>query len=470
MKEKIKDPENRKTLQVVYNNAVKLNNMIHKTIELKHIDDNDESFFILSTFDVVEFYKNIFDSFKENNPDKKFIFLSSCNQLLIEADAVKFESILTNLLSNACKYSEENATITCGISQNDNKVEIIISDDGMGIAEIDQPLVFQRMFRAPATAKLREGTGLGLYLIKKYLDFMGGSINLYSKEGQGTSFIVTLPLSEKEISTTSREEKVNPDNPKILIVEDNLQISSFIAELLKDDYSVLTAENGRTGLSIAASFVPDLFIVDEMMPIMTGLEMCKRIKQNPRLSNVPIIVLTAKDDNATETESIRSGVDAFMSKPFEPSSLLARISQLLRQRIKLQQDARIQHIMQPQPIEAESAPEKLLAKIAQVLEENISDPDLNVTFLCEKCGLQSKQLYRIIKRFMGVGALDYIKRIRLQKAAMLLSQHRFTVAEVSYMVGFKTPSYFAKCFQEQYGVKPSQYQSDDETIASQPKE
>ena len=155
-----------------------------------------------------------------------------------------------------------------------------------------------------------------------------------------------------------------------------------------------------------------------------------------------------------------------MTKPFEPSSLLGRINQLLKGRTEIKERVRIQAITEAEskPIEAETINEKSLVKIVKIIEDNISDPDLNVNQLCEKSGIPNKQLYRLIKKYMGIPPLDYIRRVRLQKAAVLLSQHRFTVSEICYMVGFKTPSYFAKCFQSQYGVKPSQYQSDDENI------
>lgn len=468
MKEKARDPESRRALENVYDNAVRLNNMIHRTLELQHLEDGDESLLILSTFDVVEFCNGIFEVFKENNTQKKFVFHSTRPQLLIEADAVKFESVITNLLSNACKYSDDGSTISCGISTNGSEVEITVSDDGAGIAEIDQPLVFQRMFRAPATSKLREGTGLGLYLIKKYLELMKGNIELYSREGQGTTFVVTLPMSENVLQapdgSTSCEDS---GKARILIVEDNSQISGFISGILKEDYTCFTAENGRSGLSIAASIVPDLIIADEMMPVMSGLEMVRQIKKNPRLSSVPVIMLTALSDNKTENESIKLGIDVFMAKPFEPAALTGRIRHLLKERSEIKEQIRIQTIAEAEtrPIEAESVNEKSLAKIARIIEDNISDPDLNVNLLCEKSGIPNKQLYRLIKKYMGTGPLDYIRRVRLQKAAVLLSQHRFTVAEISYMVGFKTPSYFARCFQNEYGVKPSQYQSGDENVS-----
>lgn len=463
MKERTKDAAMKKSLDTVYDNAVRLNNLIHKTIELQHLEAADDSMLILSTFDVVQFCKSVFETFKENNPLKEFVFHSSCNELFIKADAVKFESVMTNLLSNACKYSDDGATISCGVSRIGDNVEIVVSDDGLGIEEADQPLVFQRMFRAPSTANLREGTGLGLYLIKRYLELMNGNINLYSRKGQGTSFIITLPISEKSVSGhTDTPAADDSGRPKILIVEDNTEISSFLADLLGKDFTMLTAGNGRAGLAIASSFQPDLVIADEMMPIMSGLEMCRRMKQIPRLASVPIIMLTAKSDPATENDSVRLGIDAFMSKPFDPGVLLSRIRQLIKSRDTIKEKVRIETLTETRPIEAESVTEKQLAAIARIIEENISDPDLNVNFLCEKSGMPQKQLYRTIKKYMGIAPIDYIRRVRLQKAAMLLSQKRFTVSEISYMVGFKTPSYFAKCFQAHYGVKPSQYKSDDD--------
>ena len=459
---KTSDKEIQQGLGLIYDNAVKLNNMIHRTLEMNYLDVEDEDSMIISVFDAVNLCRSIFEAFEANNRQKKFIFHSAETQLLIETDAVKFESVMTNLLSNACKYSDDNATISCGISRDGQNVRIAVSDDGIGIDKTDQSLVFQRMFRAPSSSGTHEGTGIGLYLVKRYIELMKGTVDLYSERGQGTSFIITLPLSDRPVS--AEKEPVADDNggkkPKILIVEDNPQISEFINSLLKKEYTCLSAENGRSGLSIAASFVPDLIISDELMPVMNGMEMISRLKQNVRLSNIPVIMLTAKSDNDTETKSVRAGVDIFMPKPFEPSVLTGRVKHLIELREKMQESIRIGAITEVKPIEAESVSEKQLALISKVIEDNVSDPDLNVNWLCEKCGMSNKQLYRIIKKYTGVGPLDYIRNVRLQKAAMLLGQKRFTVAEICYMTGFKTPSYFAKCFYDHYGVKPSQYRSD----------
>ncbi|MDE6339308.1 MAG: response regulator, partial [Muribaculaceae bacterium] len=462
LKEKTEDADSRRSLETVYDNAVRLNNMIHRTLELHDLNEDDEWLLINSVFDAVEFTKVIFSRFQDNNLRKHFIFHASCNHLLIEADAVKFESIVTNLLSNACKYSEDGATITCCINQKGDLLELIVSDDGVGISDKDRPFVFKRMFRASNTAKSREGTGIGLYLIKKYLDKMGGTIELDSKEGEGTSFLVTLPIPQRSVTQSTGSADENRENlKKVLIVEDNEQIASFIRDMLNKEFTCIIADNGRAGLAIAQSFNPDVIILDEMMPIMNGMEMAQRLKQISRLATVPVIMLTAKSDNRTENESVRAGIDIFMSKPFEPTVLLGRIKQLLKKREDLKEDIRkdyrIRSMTAPKPVEAESIPEKQLAHIAKVIEENYSNLDLNVNFLCEKCDMSHKQLYRILKKYIGMSPLDYIQSVRLQKAAVLLKQHHFTVSEVCYMVGFKTPSYFSKCFQTQFGVNPSQY-------------
>ncbi len=460
MKEKAVDPVEKKNLNLIYENAVKLNNLIHQAIELNQLNQDADELLIVSTFDVVEMIKSIMSSFRESHPTKQFIFDSSCASIYTNADAVKFESIITNLISNASKYSSEDATISCGIELMGNSIQIIVSDDGMGISAKDKPMVYQRMFRAASTSKIKEGNGIGLYLIKRYIELMHGTIEFISQENLGTSFIVTLPKEEADNIQDLTSETVENDNrKKILIVEDNKQIATFLFNLLKSEYRCICAENGRTGLSVAASFLPDLIIMDELMPVMKGTEMALHLKQNPRLVHVPTIMLTAKSDNRTENESVKAGVDIFMSKPFEPAVLKSRIVHLLNLFEEYQKSARLEILTKVKPIEAESLPEKQIAKIVGIIEENISNPDLNVNFLSEKSGLAHKQLYRILKKHMGESPLDYIRSIRLQKAAMLLSQHRFTVTEVCYMVGFQTPSYFTKCFQERYGMPPSQYET-----------
>lgn len=469
MKEKAEDAHDRKTLEMVYQNAVKLWQLIHRTLELRQIEDQDESMLILSPVEVVQFCSDIFETFRAGNPHRTFVFHSSIGQATVEADVVKLESVITNLLSNACKYSSEGATVSCGIQASVARVEITVADDGAGIAPADRPLVFHRMYRAASAGKC-EGTGIGLYLVKKYVELMKGTVEMHSEPDQGTSFTITLPLRSNlaagaavpavDRKPTAATPTADSAKPKVLIVEDNSQIAGFIAEFLAPDYVCFQAGNGRAGLSLAFSMSPDIVVLDEMMPIMSGLQMAAQMKKDPRLALIPIIMLTAKDTGRTENESVRLGVDVFMGKPFEPSILAGRIKMLLQRSADISKNERIQRMTQAKPVQAESAEERLMAKIAKAVEDGAADADAGVAALRERTGISNKQLYRLIKKYLGVSPSEYIRNVRLQKAAMLLGQKRFTIAEVAYMVGFQTPSYFAKCFQDKYGVPPSQYEDE----------
>lgn len=457
--EECTDPTLRKKLSQVYDNAIKLNTMVHKAIEINRLDQDKDALMIFSRTNVVEFCKNVFDSYMESHPDRHFIFSSSAQVINTDIDAVKMESVLNNLLSNACKYSEKDSTISCSVSYDDGNLVIMVSDDGVGIPKEEQSLIFQRLFRSNRTATLHEGTGIGLYLVKQYVEMHGGSINLISKEDEGSTFTISIPAKVYDSIDASdmEEDKGQSRLPKVLIVEDNTSISDFIKEVLMNDYQCVTATNGRAALSVASTFHPDIIITDEMMPVMTGLEMCRRIKETPYLAGIPIIMLTAKDDNATETESVKLGINTFMPKPFNSSLLKERVKQLIEQRRTNMQEARREVLSEPKEAEVESQPEKQLAIITEAIEKNISDPKLNVSYLSQITSINQQQIYRLTKKFVGQSPIEYIRQIRLRQAAMLLKQRKFTISEVMYMVGFSSSSYFSKCFQVAYGVKPSQY-------------
>jgi signal transduction histidine kinase/ligand-binding sensor domain-containing protein/AraC-like DNA-binding protein len=455
------DSAERRKLNGIYKNAMKLNALIHRALEMNRMDNNDdEAMLIYSQVDIIGFTRGIFDNYKEAFPKINFIFSCDVQSRTTEIDAVKFESVLNNVISNACKYSSTNATIALSLTEVDDQLLFKLSDDGVGIPADERPLIFQRLFQSTRTSGNKEGTGIGLYLAKKYVEMHHGTISVDANEGGGTVFSITLPIRNSE---NNDETEVNADTAEltnrrtVLIVDDNIAISQFIKEVLSDKYRCIIAANGRAGLAVCGSLTPDIIIADIMMPVMDGMEMCRRIKANPQLASIPIILLTAKDDTTTEAESINIGADIFMSKPFEPQMLLARVQQLLKATDTIRRDIRIEMLTAAKDVEAESADEHTLADIAKLIEDNISDTDLNVTYVCEKLGLSSKQLYRLIKKYIGITPVDYIRQIRMKKAAMLLSQGTFTVAEVMYMVGFSSASYFSKCFTAQFGETPRHY-------------
>lgn len=458
LREEVTDKKMRHTLDVIHKNAVRINEMMHKTVEIDQVDLETEAPIIRSRVDVTEFCRSIFDSYAEAWPSVHFVFTADNEPLTAEWDVVKMESVFNNLISNACKYSKEDATIGCSIRRVGNSIEIRVSDDGVGIPAGEQQLIFQRLFRSSRTAELKNGTGIGLYLVKRYIEMHGGEIGVESCENMGTTFTVRLPYEAPEASAAPAHE-ASPDlaRPRILIVEDNRAVAELIQDILSERCECQIASNGRAGLALLPTFRPELILTDEMMPVMSGLEMCRRIKAMPAFASIPIIMVTAREDNETETQAARLGIDTFLSKPFEAPLLRALAEQRLQAKDAVRESLRIEQITTVAPIVAESGSERLLDLVTRTIEEHIDDTELNVKSLCEKTGIGNKQLGRLIKKYAGVTPVEYIRQIRMKKAVVLLSQHKFTIAEIAYMVGFGTPSYFTKCFIAQYGCKPSQY-------------
>lgn len=458
LREEVSDKKVRHTLDVIHKNAVRINEMVHKTVEIDRVDLETEAPIIRSRVDVTEFCRSIFDSYAEAWPSVHFVFTADNEPLTAEWDVVKMESVFNNLISNACKYSKEDATIGCSIRRIGNSIEIRVSDDGVGIPAGEQQLIFQRLFRSSRTAELKNGSGIGLYLVKRYVEMHGGEIGVESCENMGTTFTVRLPYEAPEASAAPAHG-ANPDlaKPRVLIVEDNRAVAELIRDILSERCECQIASNGRAGLALLPTFRPELILTDEMMPVMSGMEMCRRIKAMPAFASIPIIMVTAREDNETETQAARLGIDTFLSKPFEAPLLRALAEQRLQVKDAVRESLRIEQITTVAPIVAESGNERLLDLVTRTIEEHIDDTELNVKSLCEKTGIGNKQLCRLIKKYTGVTPVEYIRQIRMKQAVVLLSQHKFSIAEIAYMVGFGTPSYFTRCFVAQYGCKPSQY-------------
>ena len=449
-------------IETAYQNALKLNSLIHQTVEINRMELRSDNMLIYSRIDAVEFCRDIFDSYRRSVDGRTFVFSAETPHIYLRTDAVKLESLVSNLLSNAVKYTAEGSTIALSVSLAGADCEISVSDDGVGIPEAEQALVFQRLYRSPRTAGSHEGTGIGLYLVRQYARLMGGSVTVESRVDEGSTFRLRLPLEENADDTAqsaadSAASESADKRKRVLIVDDNRSIVSFLQDTLGKKYHCAVAGNGKAGLAVAASFRPDVIVTDEMMPVMSGLEMCRRLKENPALAHVPILLLTAKDAGQIHHESITSGIDAFMTKPFEVPTLMAKVEQLLTSSARIAQNIRLDRLTEAPSENTESASDRQLAAVTDVIENNLSNPDLNVDFVCKTLDIQSKALYRLLKKYVGVSPVDYIRQMRLRKAAMLLEQKKFSVSEVMYMVGFSSPSYFAKCFTAMFGCPPGQY-------------
>lgn len=454
----------RADIDTAYKNALRLNTLVHQTLELNSLDNDADKMLIYSNINVVEFCKDVVESYRNSTPERKFLFSADLDTLDVRVDVVKLESLLNNLITNAIKYSPAGSTVACSVRDAGSDFEIVVADEGVGIPAAEQALVFQRLYRSPRTADTARGTGIGLYLVKRYASLMGGSVSLSSLPGQGTTFTLRLPVTPDDNDdadqrhTSAGMESDTAKHHKILIVDDNKPIAAFISSLLEKEYNCQCAFNGREALTVASTFVPDLVIADEMMPVMSGLEMSRRMRANPALASVPILMLTAKDTAATHAASLEAGVEAFMAKPFEAKVLLAKVHLMLEAADQMRQRLRYQDITGPsEATNTESTDERRLAAVAAVIEANIANPDLNVAFVCQQTAMSTKTLYRLVKKYTGVSPLDFIRQSRLRQAAALLRQGKFSVSEVMYMVGFSSSSYFSKSFAQQFGCTPGQY-------------
>ena len=394
-------------------------------------------------------------------------FKTDTSQLYIYVDILKLESILNNLLSNAYKFTEKEDTISLIIQHSNDKetptLKLIVSDTGVGIPAKDIPFLFSRFYQSEANAhKNKDGSGIGLSMVKRYVELHNGEVHITSEVGKGTDITVSLPIINEEI--TENSVLVHDDNSllptseiKVLIVEDNVEIARFFTDNLKDMICTVT-HNGKSGYEMAQELEPDIIISDVMMPVMDGIEMSRLLKQNISTATIPIILITAKDDKRTESQAYKLGIDAFISKPFDMKELEERMQQIIRSKsLLIRKIKQSDMIQQHKEIVAESIEEKLLIRITEIIEERLADSDLNVQKLSEISGYNSKQIYRRIKQLTGHTVVDYIKSIRLKKAALLLEHRKYTVSEVMYQVGFSNPSYFSKCFAEKYGKAPKQY-------------
>jgi signal transduction histidine kinase/ligand-binding sensor domain-containing protein/AraC-like DNA-binding protein len=465
-----KSPQLKKQLTLIQQNALRLNALIQQVIGFERFDGSANSSLILSQVEFIEFARGIFsvyeDAFQEKNLSASFV--TGLDTALVNIDVLKMESVLNNLISNAIKFSKEGGTLKLEIQpseKNERQLIITITDSGIGIPAEDLPYVFNRFFQSRKTVNDKEGSGIGLYLVKNQIELHGGTIHIESEEDRGTNITLMLPVLENLSDSNVNEKPENgisetvreSDKPLILIVEDNMEVCDFIYQSLSPQYHCLLAHNGKTGLDMAIKNKPQLILADVMMPVMDGLDMCRQLRRDKGLSLTPIIMLTAKDDKITEEKSLELGVNAFMSKPFDTNLLILRIKQLIVTKQRMEDNLRMEVLSTPKEIEAESWDEKWLTNITQIIEDKVSDSDLNVNKLCEISGISSKQIYRKIKQLTGLTPVDYIRSIRMKKAAMLFSQQKFSVAEVMYLIGFSNYSYFSKCFQAKYGKTPKQF-------------
>lgn len=403
--------------------------------------------------------------------------------LRMAVDAEKMERVVFNLVSNAFKYTPDNGSITVDCASDGKTLTLKVADTGEGISERDLGNIFDRFYQVDRVHP--NGSGIGLSLAKAFVELHEGTISVESQEGKGSVFTVTLPVRHvaetvadaakrieesevtAELSSVETELVFENDKPVLLVIDDNRDIQQLIRQLLGTDYNIITAGNGKDGVRMAAKYTPDLVVCDVMMPVMDGLECCRRIKSEVSTSHIPVLMLTACSMDEQRIQGYDSGADGYLSKPFNADVLRSRCASLIanRKRIKVlwQGDATV--MMKEKATTGDEARKELpksdidnefYGRFLNLLDEEMGNPDLSVDWIASKMGLERSQFYRKIKALTNYSPVELIRRLRLKKARTLLTSTDKSISEIGYEVGFSTPAYFTKCYREAYGETPSE--------------
>ena len=403
---------------------------------------------------------------------------------MIIADRDKIEHVYFNLMSNALKYTPEGGCITTTVEHAAQHFTITVTDTGKGIDPKELPHLFERFYQAQGSIG---GTGIGLSLVKAYVDMHHGTIEAQSEPGKGTSFIVTLPdtqegydpVNDQEAAPRVEDKNLIDDNyvsvdidanaasehitnaedfdnerPLVLIIDDNNGMRAYLRSILKDKYNVSEAADGKQGLEKACREVPKLVICDVMMPVMDGLEFTRQLKQNMATSHIPVILLTARSLSEQREEGYGTGADSYLTKPFSGSVLLARVDNLLRSRTTLRSLFSGDKKEEAAEEQLGSRDQTFINRLRDSIRQNMGDSDFTVERLGEEVGLSRVQLYRKVKALTGQTPVDLLKKARLERARLLVEKTDKSISEIAYEVGFTAPSYFNKCFKDEFGVSP----------------
>lgn len=397
---------------------------------------------------------------------------------IVDNEAVT--KLISNLLTNASKYTKDEVYLSCSVQPELHSFVIRVTDNGIGIGKDDQQKIFKPFFQAMDN---KPGTGIGLSIVKSIVEAHSGCIEIQSEINKGSSFIVTLPIEQTMIAAHNGETDVlNPaipedilaeslpvnlvkDKPIILIVDDNEEMLNFLSGILSGQYSILTAEDGVEALEVLKTNEVTLIVSDWMMPRMDGVEFCKTLRIDQTICHIPLILLTAKTDVNSKIEGMDCGADAYMEKPFSIQYLEACIKNLLDLRILLRQKFSKMPLVPLNSIANNSTDNKFLTRINEIIEQNFSNPELTVDYLAEKMCVSRSGLFAKIKTLANITPNELIQIVRLKKAALLLAENKYRINEICYMVGFNNPSYFAKCFQKQFGIKPGEFVNGKSEVA-----
>ena len=469
--------QQRSMLQIVQRNVLVLTQLVSEILDFRKVQ-NGKMELRLSDFNLAESMKQWIMLFSVSAQKKHIaISMDAPDTIMLRADQDKIERICYNLLSNALKYTSEGGEISLMAKEEGGRVMISVADNGCGISSDELPYIFDRFYQAKNAGR---GTGIGLAIVKAFTELHHGEVSATSIEGKGSTFTIYIPVRQKGEVTNQPTEKVEQlvepssaqevpnqarhideliqpyqtDKPEVLIIDDNIDIRTYLRSVLSEKYNVSEAADGKVGLELARKIVPDIVLSDIMMPVMDGLAFCQQLKTDKAISHIPVILLTARSLDEQRAEGYEHGADAYLSKPFSLRLLLSRIDNLIESRKKLNQtwskgveDDEIGNI-------SNEIDKSFLKQLRKIIQENLANSDLSVEQIGDEIGLSRVQLYRKVKALTGYSPVEIVRKARLTRARHLLQTTERTVSEVAYAVGFSTPSYFSKCYKDEFGENP----------------
>ncbi|TNJ46007.1 response regulator [Tamlana fucoidanivorans] len=489
------------TAQRIYNNSLRMNRLINQIMDIRKFDVGEFKIKVSKNniiYDIKKI-KNAFNDFAKMY-QIKYEFVSSKKTLDAWYDVEIIEKILFNLLSNAFKYTPQNGHISISIDsvssssiniprvtlKNGTYITCAVRDSGVGIAKKDLEFIFDRYYQSTKLPTNQvPGTGIGMELVQKLIERHHGAITVKSEENVYTEFTFFIPIEKshykkkeirhkedtftksiiensefafiEEISAINTINTVKKSKPSILLVEDNVEVRSMLKEELEDSFYILEASNGKEGYNTIIKEKPQLIISDILMPIEDGISMLKKIKSDSDLSNIPILMLTAKGAEETKIECLSLGADDYIEKPFSLEFVKWKIKNTLSTRKELKEKYSKVITAEPSNINVDSNDEKFIKKIVKIIEDSMDDNLLSVEYLASEVGMSRANLYRKVQAILNDTPVNFIKTIRLKRAAQLLKKNNMYISEIAYMTGFNNQRYFGKCFNKQYGMSPTEY-------------
>ncbi len=474
----VQDPGLREQFQLIQRNARRLLNMVNQLLDFRKMEVNELRLHLVNG-DIVAFIREVCYAFTDlaDNKHIRFRFNTTVSQLQVAFDHDKIERILFNLLSNAFKFTSEEGLVEVKLSQymqaDESFLEIRVRDSGIGIAPDKQARIFDRFFQASMPEHvLNQGSGIGLSITREFVEMHGGAIRVESTPGAGSAFVVLLPLHQQVVLTEALNRPAlpsqgalqpaagHPKKPVVLLVEDNEDFRFYLKDNLREFFTLLEAADGKEGWKKALSAHPDLVVSDISMPQMDGIELCRKLKTDSRTKHLPVILLTALEGEQQQLLALETGPNDYMTKPFNFEILLSKIKNLLKYQELVKQTYQQQVQANPADIPAEMPQDDFIRKVLGIIETNMSNAEFSVDHLRQELLLSRTSMYKKVLSVTGKTPIEFIRSIRLKRAAQLLEKSSHNVTEVAYMVGFNNPKYFARYFKQEFGVLPSIYQSE----------